>query len=283
MTAQAAPSDFWRMHMRLPPSAAALSLLAALSLAPALSAAAPAGPGSAALDPLVSQPDDATRPPAAVQARRLLASIRAELAPIEEEIRNAPYLAALERGEVSRDNLRAFAGEQYHIIQSDLRSAAQMTARFGATPDGPFFKGIIDSEILIRDLLLDFAAALGWSEADLQAYEPRPRAQTYPSYVTWLSVHGSAADIAASFAVNFPVFGENTGRMGEALRSRYGFTAEETAYFDFLAFLPPSFETEALAIVARGLDDGATRRAIRRSARLLQAYEKDFWDAVAEE
>lgn len=265
--------------MRLLPSAV-LGLLAALSLVPALAAA----PAFAAPSSPEAQPAAATRPPAAVQARRLLAAIRADLAPIEEEIRNAPYLAALERGEVSRDNLRAFAGEQYHIVQSDLRSAAQMVARFGATPDGAFFKATVDSEILIRDLLLDFAAALGWDEADLQAYEPRPRAQTYPSYVTWLSVHGSAADMAAAFAVNFPVFGENTGRMGAALRDQYGFTAEQTAYFDFLAFLPPSFETDALAIVARGLESGAaTRRAIRRSARLLQAYEKDFWDAVAEE
>ncbi len=56
-----------------------------------------------------------------------------------------------------------------------------------------------------------------------------------------------------------------------------------TAYFDFLAFLPPSFETDAVAIVARGLDAAAERRAIKRSARLLQAYEKDFWDAVAED
>jgi hypothetical protein len=43
-------------------------------------------------------------------AERLIAEIRTELRPIENQIRNHPYITALERGQVSRDNLRAFAG-----------------------------------------------------------------------------------------------------------------------------------------------------------------------------
>jgi hypothetical protein len=90
--------------------------------------------------------------------------------------------------------------------------------------------------------------------------------------------------VAAAFLVNFPVFGENVGRMGAALRSEYGFTAEQTAYFDFLSFLPPSFETDALEVIAAGLRRGdARRREIKRSARLLQAYELDFWLAVGQD
>lgn len=219
-----------------------------------------------------------------VQARRIIQRLRVELAPIENEIRNVPYLPALERGEVSLENLKAFVGEEYHIGKSDLRSAAQMVARYGGTPSGRFFKDVVDSETIVNGLLLDFAHALGMTEAELQAYEPRPHAQTYPHYVTWLSVNGTDADMAAAFLVNFPVFGENVGRMGAALREQYGFTAEQTAYFDFLSFLPDSFETDALAVIAEGLRRGdARRRDIRRAARLLQAYELDFWQAVGED
>lgn len=214
------------------------------------------------------------------QAAKLVQDIRRDLAPIETQIRNHPYITALENGQVPVSNLKAFAGEQYHIIKSDLRSAAQLVARYGGTPSGDFFQGILEGEILARGFLLQFAAALGMSEADLQAYEPRPLAQTYPSYVTWLSVHATDAQVATSYVVNFAVFGENLGRMGVALRTRYGLSSADTAYFDFFSVLPPDFEPTALGIIQAGL--GCTdEREIRRSARLLQAYELDFWNAVA--
>jgi hypothetical protein len=82
------------------------------------------------------------------RARRLIRELRQELAPVEDQIRNHPYLAALENGEVSLDNLRAFAGEQYNIIASDLRSDALLVSRFGATPTGEFFRGIFEGEVL---------------------------------------------------------------------------------------------------------------------------------------
>jgi thiaminase len=214
------------------------------------------------------------------KANKLIQDLREELAPVEEEIRNHPYITALENGEVSLDNLRAFAGEQYNILTSDLRSDALMVTRFGADPGGQFFVDLVGGEAIAVGLMIDFAAALGWTEADLQAYEPQPLGQTYPNYVTRLAAYGSAADIAAAYLINFPVFGENTGRMAQALRSQYGFTAQETAFFDFFSSLPPSFEPSALAIIEAGLNACADERAIRRSARLLQAYEKDFWDAV---
>lgn len=215
-------------------------------------------------------------------ARQLVNQLRAELKPVDDQIAGAPFLTALERHRVSLDGLRAFTGEQYNILRSDLRSNAQMVSRFGDQPHGAFFLDLTTSEAEARRLLLDFAHALGMTERDLQAYEPRPGAQTYPHYAAWLAFYGSQADIAAAYLLNFPVFGTNTGRMAEALRRRYGFSAKETAFFDYFAFLPPSFETDALNVIQDGLDRGANPRDIRRSARLLQAYEKDFWFTVGQ-
>lgn len=217
------------------------------------------------------------------RARRLVAEIRSDLRRAEDEIRNHPYLTALEGGQIPRENLRAFAGEQYSIIRSDLRSQALLVSRFGASASArPFFGGLLAGETEALGLLLRFGRALGLDERDLATYEPRPEAQTYPSYVAWLASYGNQADVAASFLVNFAVFGENTGRMAAALRSRYGFTAEQTAFFDFFAAPVPGFEEAALAVIAEGMVRGAEPRLIKRSARLLQAYEKDFWDAVAQ-
>ena len=228
--------------------------------------------------PAAAAPPNPTTP----KAKKLIQDLRADLAPVEDQIRNHPYITALENGEVSLDNLRAFAGEQYNILTNDLRSDALMVTRFGATPGGPFFVDLVNGESIAIGLMLDFAAALGMTEADLKAYEPQPRGQTYPNYVTRLAAYGSDADIAAAYLLNFPVFGENTGRMAVALRTQYGFTAQQTAFFDFFSSLPPTFEPQALAIIEAGLNACADPRSIRRAARLLQAYEKDFWDAVAE-
>lgn len=213
---------------------------------------------------------------------KLIEELRADLAAVEDQIRHHPYLDALERGEVSLDNLRAFAGEQYNIIHSDLRSDAHLVSRFGATPAGEFFRDIFEGEVIALDLLLNFATALGLTEKDLRAYEPKSDAQAFPSYVVSLAYHGTQADVATAFLVNFPVFGENTGRMSAALQKQYGLTPEQTAFFDFFATPVPGFEEAALGVIADGLETDGDPRQLRRAARLLQAYELAFWDSVAE-
>lgn len=218
----------------------------------------------------------------AERARRLVNELREDLAAVEDQIRNHPYMRALERKEVSLENLKAFAGEQYHIISKDLRSGAQMVSRFGTDPAARhFFQDIVDGEVIALGMIIDFGKALGMTEEDLRRYQPRALAQAYPSFVTYFTLHGSEAEVAASFLVNFPVFGELTGRMGAALRSQYGFTAQDTAFFDFFGGLPPNFEPDAMAVIESGLAKCADPFEIKRSARLLQAYELFFWDAVS--
>ena len=161
------------------------------------------------------------------QARHLVTSSAPSSSRWTTRSPHAPFLAALERHRVSLDSLRAFTGEQYNILRSDLRSNAHMVSRFGAEPYGSYFLDLTTSEAEARRLLLDFARALGMTERDLQAYEPRPGAQAYPSYAAWLAFYGSKSDIAAAYLLNFPVFGANTGRMAVALRERYGFSEKD--------------------------------------------------------
>ena len=62
-------------------------------------------------------------------AQELLEQIRHELAPIEVRLRDHPYLQALDQGQIPKERLGVFAGEQYVTIQSDLRSLAALLAR----------------------------------------------------------------------------------------------------------------------------------------------------------
>jgi len=214
------------------------------------------------------------------RAPQLIRTLKRELEPIERQIRRHPYLDEVEAGRVSREGLQIFAGEQYHIIRSDLRSVALLVNRFGSAPSGPFFQALLSGEAAALAALRAFADAAGLTESRLQAYEPDPGAQAYPAYMAWLALYGSDAEVAAGFLVNFAAWGANCGRMSRALRARYRLGKAETAFFDLFASPPAEFERGALAVVESGLERGAEPRLIKRAARLLQGYEKLYWDTL---
>lgn len=223
-----------------------------------------------------------TLPAARAQARALVAQIREDLGPVEDQIRHVPFLDEVEAGTASLEQIAAVAAEQYSIIRSDWSSFARMTARFEDPQSRQFFGGIAAGEEIALQLLFDFADSVGLDEHDLAAYEPRPKGQSYPSRVAWIASNADRAAAGASFLVNFAVFGENMGRLRDALIDVYGFTPDEVGFFSFFAEDIPGFEDNAIEVIAAGLRRGACETEARRSARLLQAYELDFWQAVGE-
>src|SRR5262249_34933979 len=100
-------------------------------------------------------------PAARTQARQLVSQIRAHLAGVEDQIRNAPFLAEVDAGRASLEQIAAVADEQYSIIRSDWSSFSQMTARSDAPQSRQFFGGIGSGEAEALQLLLDFAASVG--------------------------------------------------------------------------------------------------------------------------
>ena len=214
------------------------------------------------------------------QASRLIDEIRAELQPVVEQLLRHPYVAALESGSTPREKLRLFAGEQYAIIGSDLRSVAHLVSRFGGSPGLDFFLEVLEGERAAFEALRAFARALHMEEAELRAYEPLAGAHAYTCYMAWLALYGSAAEVAAAYLVNFPAWGENCARLSRTLKERYELDESEVAFFDLFAAPAPEFERGALAIIGDGLARGDDPRPIRRAARLLQAYELLYWDAL---
>jgi hypothetical protein len=163
-----------------------------------------------------------------------------------------------------------------------LHHGFQLTARFDDPQSRQFFAGIASGEAMALELLLDFAHSVGLNEQVLAAYEPRPKGQTYPSRVAWIAANADRAAAGTSFLVNFAVFGENMGRLRHALINVYGFAPDEVRFFSFFAEPLPGLEENAIEVIAAGLRRGACPTEVQRSARLLQAYELDFWQAVGE-
>ena len=215
-----------------------------------------------------------------VDANALLEKIRQDLQTVTEQLLRHPYLQALEEGKIGRENLRLFAGEQYAIIGSDLRSAAHLVNRFGGLPSRDFFLGILQGEKAAWNALLAFATGLGLTEADLKGHEPLAGAHAYTCYMAWLALYASDAEVAAAYLVNFPAWGQNCGRLSHILKTRFGLNENEVAFFDLFAAPPATFEGNALSVIQQGLDRGTEPRLIQRAARLLQAYELMYWDTL---
>lgn len=223
-----------------------------------------------------------SRPAAREKARRLVSQIRTDLTGVENQIRSVKFVADVEAGRASVEQIAAVVAEEYSIIHSDLNAFTQMAARWDSPNGSHFFGDLAFGEGLAAPLVLDFAANVGLSETDLIAYEPRPKGQTYASRVSWIAANADRASAAASFLVNFGVFGENMGRVRDALVNVYGFAPSQVEFFTFFAEPIPGFEDDAIEVITTGLQEGVCPRDVRRSARLLQAYELDFWQAASE-
>jgi hypothetical protein len=209
-------------------------------------------------------------------AETLVQEIRADLAPVRDQLLTHAYVAAVEQGLIQLEQLRPFACEQHGIVSSDLRSVAHLVSRFGSD----FFLGVLAGERAALEALDTLATALGLAAEDVEAYEPLPGAYAYAAYMSWLGAHGSDAEVAAAYLVNFAAWGENCARMSRALTGRYGLTADQVRFFDLFAEPVEGFEADALAVISAGLERGVPERRVRRAARLLQGYELLYWDTL---
>jgi len=199
-------------------------------------------------------------------ARDLLSAARAELAGVEERLRSHPALDSF-----PPERLRRFAGEQFTILSSDRRSFAHLAARFPEPPAGDLFLDLAHGE----GVALERLGQLGFDYLD--RHEPHPAAHAYTAYVAWLALNGSRAAVALAFAANLAAWGESCGRLAALLRNEV-----DVSFFEFFAEPPADFEDRLLEVVEQGLGEGDSPERARVAARLLQAYELQFWDALVQ-
>jgi hypothetical protein len=192
------------------------------------------------------------------------------------------FVDLLEAGRVPRERLTWLAGEQFRIVGSDQRSFALLAARFPDPPAGEMFLSLAQGEVHALRLLSDFAAALGWQERDLRAYEPRPLAQAYPAYLAWSALFGSCSGIALAMLANLEEWGGYCGRIAEAVVARYDLSERAVGFFRFFAEPAPGFAEQAASVVAAGLSAGEDPQEAVRAALALHAYETAFWEALAD-
>ncbi len=210
----------------------------------------------------------------------LMGEMKDLLRPLEEKILRHRYLADLEEKKIGREKLRYFVGEQHRIITSDLRSVGLLLSRHGLPPGREFFWMVLQGEFEALKGLDQFASALGITGRDLEAYEPLPEAQAYKAYMAWLSLFGSAAEVAGAFLANFPAWGANCGRMRKVLMEGYEFRGEDLYFLELFSTPMADFEEKARLVIDDGLSRGVTTSTIKEASRMLQGYELMFWDGL---
>ena len=112
------------------------------------------------------------------------------------------FVDMLEGGELRRERLVWLAGEEYRFVGSGRRRFALSAAGFPDSPSGGLFLGLAQGEGRALALLGEFAAALGQSEKNLMAYDPKPFAQAYPAYLAQRTAFGTAAEVALAMVAD---------------------------------------------------------------------------------
>ncbi|MCO1335033.1 hypothetical protein MO867_11875 [Microbulbifer sp. OS29] len=192
------------------------------------------------------------------------------------------FVQQLEKNTLPDSKLQAFAMEQRLINLSDLRSSALSLHRFGGIPGKntrAFFIGITIAEIQASKQMPILLQALGISPEQIAQYQPLASAQAYPAYTAWLANYAQPAEIAAALLINFQSFGKNTTRVAKALRQYKKLSNKQLSYLMAFTQLPNGFRQQATEIIAKGLASGIRESDIEIRVRLIQAYEREFWQA----
>lgn len=208
----------------------------------------------------------------AMSVTKLLDQLQADLGPDERASREHRFFDA----PPSTGSLRAFAGEQYMILRSGRGTFRHLAWRFVEPPAGHFFLGLSRGKDPALERLLALAGSLGYDQDGLAAYEPSPGCHAYASFVAWLALHGSRAEVALALLANLPAWGESCRRLADLSRGSC-----DTSFLEFFAEPAPAFAEQAIAVARQGLAAGDRPERVARAARMLRAYELMFWDTLA--
>ena len=212
-----------------------------------------------------------------VKAREIIEEAKDKLAATADKIRGHQAAAAIEAGKADRSGLQFFCGNQYQMWKPNAEARSVAMFRFA---DHPYHSVFLTPPEVEEGAARAFAAlgrCVGLTDPD--RFEPSAEAFGYAAYKAWLICYGTAAEIACARALNLAAWGHNCSMMSRGLRAHYGLAPGDTVFLDGFAALP-SLEDSAAEIIDHDLKQGVEPRQILRAARMMQAYELMFWDAL---
>ncbi|MET1128389.1 MAG: TenA family transcriptional regulator [Thermoproteota archaeon] len=210
---------------------------------------------------------------AAPSGKEIISALRSELEELNRERTNHPFVVEAEKGSLPLKAVKKFVANQLYIVPHDMKSLAFLLSRARDGAEAALFKALLDGDYKAMQLLKRLAEAVGLTSTEARELLDA-RAVAYTHYLSWLALHATLGQAAVALVVNLPVWGSNTARLARALRENYGIA--ETGFLELFAGPYDELENKAYIVVERYYDMDAYRTV----ARMIQAYEKMFWDAV---
>ncbi len=213
-----------------------------------------------------------------MNACEIISVLRSKLEEENKYILNHPVISRAIEGSLPMDAIRKFVVNQLYIVPYDMRSLSKLLARSKYDDEVKFFKLCVDGDYQAYIELVKLANEVGikLESEEVIARYLSPKAVAYTHYLAWLANYASLGEAAVALVINLPIWGNNVGRLGKALKEKYGI--KEVGFFEL--FSRPYDELERLSypIIERYVD------MVRYElvSRMIQSYERMFWDSLLE-
>jgi thiaminase len=195
------------------------------------------------------------------------------------KILHHPYLICIDNKQITRENLKIFVCEQYHIISNDKRNFALIQQRTLDSISIGLFKDCLSFESSALTNLSLLQNELNVDVIQLKSYKPLAGCQAYTNYLSKLCSYGSEAEILVALLTDLPMWGENCKRISNALKKKYKFTNESCRFLDaFASPLSEEFLKRSNEVIESKLL--AYRKEMETAGRLILDYELMFWDTM---
>ncbi len=198
---------------------------------------------------------------------------------VVDKILHHPYLLSVDGKKLSRENLKVFVCEQYHIISNDKRNFALVASRTSNSLSATLFQECLSFESIALDNLSLLANELSLDTSQLKSYEPLAGCQAYTNYLTRVASYGSEEEILIAMLTDLPIWGKNCERISAALKKNYGLTEDSCLFLDrFATPIPEEFLKKSNEVIEASIS--TYRKEMETAARLILDYELMFWDSI---
>lgn len=200
----------------------------------------------------------------------LLPLIRKEISKINYEIANHEVIKLAEKGKLEIEKIKKFVSNEKYISFSDMKALALALSKCESLDEAEILYDLIGHHLKAMEELNKLYEEIKAVE------EPSPSSFNYAHYFLWLSWNLSTEEFLSLVFLNFPVWTKAAYRFKKALRKNYEIKN--------LGFFPKSLKTYKTLeekfknIAKKELDYGK----LLSMARILQTYEKSFWDSLIE-
>lgn len=212
-------------------------------------------------------------------ATKFVDTLTRKFSSVVDKVLHHPYLLSVEGKKLSRENLKVFVCEQYHIISNDKRNFALVASRTSNSLSATLFQECLSFESIALDNLSLLANELSIDTSQLKSYEPLAGCQAYTNYLTRLASYGSEEEILIAMLTDLPIWGKNCERISAALKKNYGLTEDSCLFLDrFATPLSEEFLKKSNEVIEASIS--SYRKEMETAARLILDYELMFWDSI---